>query len=919
MTQPPTRPTRCPSPPRRFSATAAAAVLACALAAWVSAGALAVVSPTSSSRIGLLPPVWVPVVAAVLLVAAVVAARGAATAVPLVFTSVLLLPWLPIPIPDVFLVWTGPLAWWVWSGTLAMLAARFLRGRARALAAMPVRAGAASAAAAAFVIYCAAAWQVSSVLPGGDEPHYLVITQSLLSDGDIQIENNHARGDYRPYFEGMLRPDYLRRGQNGQIYSIHAPGLSALVAPAFAAAGYPGVVVFLALVAALGSLLVWLTGYRLTNSRAAAWFGWAAVTLTVPFFFHAFAVYPDATGAVLVMTGVFALVELEQRGLAPCHDSREEGPGPFAATRWTLHGLALAVLPWLHTRYALAAGVLGACLALRLLGARAWRSLAAFLAIPVLGAAAWFSFFYVVYGRWSPTAPYGSYTQSQLSNIPRALPALLLDQQFGVLPNAPVYAFGLLGLAALFRVRRRLAAELTLLLFGYLSAVSAYHMWWGGWSAPARFAVPVLLALGVPAAVFWKERARTARAAGAVALGVSLLATASLTVARDGRLIFNTRDGFSLWLEWVSPLVDLPRALPSFLRDGPRLALVQSALWIATLSVAWWLLSRLTKRAARAGDELGQAPPRGGSLHGGAPVLAAGAVFALAVMVALALNWWVAGTRPITATTAQLGLLRAYDPARRPLGVGLRPLASGPAADFVSRLRIARSARRPASPSEPLLALPDLPAGRYETDAGSVAAARGEVHAIVGRSGRPLERWLFEPGEQPPPQVLDLPVAAAAVTVTADERARATIPNLALRPVSVVPPAERLTAERARRAARYGALVVFSFDDYAYLEEPGLWVRGGTPVSLVLAGQQAAGTATLLLRNGPVQNVVRLQARAWSSAVTLGPREERLVEVPLASGLVLLEVRTETGFRPSQTEPGSKDARYLGVWIEAGK
>ena len=904
MTQPSTHPARCPSPPRRFSAPAAAAVLGCALAAWVSAGALAVVSQTGSSRIGLLPPVWVPAVAAVLVAAAVVAARGAATAVPLVFTSVLLLPWLPVPVPDAFLVWAGPLAWWVWAGTLAMLAARFLRGWVFGRTWRFAWSEPAAAAVVAFMIYCAAAWQVAAVLPGGDEPHYLVITQSLLSDGDLQIENNHARGDYRAYFEGTLRPDYLRRGQDGQIYSIHAPGLAVLAAPAFAAAGYPGVVVFLALVAALGSLLVWLTGYRLTNSRPAAWFGWAAVTLTAPFFFHAFAVYPDATGAVLVMTGVFALVELELRTLSPL--------------RWTLHGLALAMLPWLHTRYALAAGVLGACLALRLIGARAWRSLAAFLAIPVPGAAAWFSFFYLVYGSWSPAAPYGTYTQSHLSNIPRALPALLLDQQFGVLPNAPVYAFGLLGLAALFRVRRRLAAELTLLLFGYLSAVSAYHMWWGGWSAPARFAVPVLLALGVPAAVFWKERARAPRAAGLVALGVSLLVTASLTLARDGRLIFNTRDGFSLWLEWASPLVDLPRALPSFLRDGPRLALLQSALWIAILTAAWWLLSRLASRGEGTGDR--QAPPRrDGIAYVAPPVLAASTIFALAMMAALALNWWVAGTRPITATTAQLELLRAYDPARRPLGVGLRPLASGPAADFVTRLRIARSGRRPASPNEPLLALPDLPAGRYAADASSVAAARGEVHAIVGRSDRPLERWLFEPGEEPPQRVLDLPVAVTALTVTGDERARAAIPNLALRPVTVVPPAGRLTEARARRAARYGVLEIFSFDDYAYLEEPGLWVRGGTPVSVVVAGERASGAATLLVRNGPVRNLVRLQAGSWSSAVALGPREERLVEVPLASGLALLEVRTQTGFRPSQAEPGSKDARYLGVWIEAGK
>ena len=43
-------------------------------------------------------------------------------------------------------------------------------------------------------------------MPGGDEPHYLVITQSLLYDGDLKIENNHQRGDYRAYYGGDLPP-----------------------------------------------------------------------------------------------------------------------------------------------------------------------------------------------------------------------------------------------------------------------------------------------------------------------------------------------------------------------------------------------------------------------------------------------------------------------------------------------------------------------------------------------------------------------------------------------------------------------------------------------------------------------------------------------------------------------------------------
>ena len=81
----------------------------------------------------------------------------------------------------------------------------------------------------------------TGLYPGGDEPHYLVMTQSLLTDGDLRIENNHARGDYKVYYRNALNPDYRTRGRNGQIYSIHPIGLPILITPAFAAGGYLGV------------------------------------------------------------------------------------------------------------------------------------------------------------------------------------------------------------------------------------------------------------------------------------------------------------------------------------------------------------------------------------------------------------------------------------------------------------------------------------------------------------------------------------------------------------------------------------------------------------------------------------------------------------------------------------------------------
>ena len=48
----------------------------------------------------------------------------------------------------------------------------------------------------------------------------------------------------------------MRRGQNGEIYSIHAPGLPAVLLPAYAIAGYAGALVIMWLMAALMALAV---------------------------------------------------------------------------------------------------------------------------------------------------------------------------------------------------------------------------------------------------------------------------------------------------------------------------------------------------------------------------------------------------------------------------------------------------------------------------------------------------------------------------------------------------------------------------------------------------------------------------------------------------------------------------------------
>jgi hypothetical protein len=886
--------------PRRVLLLATSFVLA--LAAWVSRGAVGLTDAAPwPARIGILPSRWAPPVLAVVCLAALWRARRS-TLLVLLVPGVLLLPWLPVPVPAAALIWTGHVVPFVWLFTgLALVAVSWPRwARARAFERWrDPRTGSLAALALAFALFCGAAWAVASMLPGGDEPHYLVITQSLLRDGDLQIENNHQRGDYAEYFDRNLRPDFLRRGKNGEIYSIHAPGLPALVLPAFAVAGYHGVTVFLAFLAALGTWLVWRAGYRLTGSAGAAWFGWATTTLSVPFLVHASMVYPDATGAAIVMVGVTALIACDTDGAGAA--------AGWGHRRWALVGVALAFLPWLHTRYVGAAAVLGAFVALRLVGRREFGRLAAFAAVPVLSAAAWFWQFYAIYGEFSPAAPYGGYTQSAFANVPRGFAALLFDQQFGALLNGPALVIGILGLGSLVRARRRLGAEVAALFVSYLTLVAAYYMWWGGSSAPARFAVPVLLLLGVPAAVFWSRQRTAGKAVALTALATSSLITASMVFAGSGRLLFNDRDGVSSWLEWLTPVVDLPHAFPSFLRGSARMGLLQALAWVLCLGAGAAFVRASVRRSAPDPDGLG-----------GSAAMKALLALAVSTMVAASATWALERVSGSTPSTSALALLRHFDPAARPVGVRFRPFRRIQIDDLPSTLSLPVSNRRPADAEGALLVLSDVPAGVYRLSPASAFAAQGTVTVSVGRSTQAIARWSFGPSTRGATYQFSLPVGVNAVVLSGDAAARRSLPRVALQALTVAPEVWRFTTPPAARAARYDSLVAFAFRSDAFLEDNGIWVAGATPSPMVFAGTDGSPVVRLLVRNCPVENQVTLRGTSKTDVLDMKPGEVRVVEIPVdrMNGGALVEVTTTRGYRPADVDASTQDRRYLGVWLQ---
>ncbi|MGH9331890.1 MAG: hypothetical protein ACRD09_15735, partial [Vicinamibacterales bacterium] len=689
------------------------AALVAALAAWVTFGALAVTGPGPfTARVGVLPA-WIVLALLVALTSASLIPHSAlrrltsAFVLPTSYLGLLLLPWLPLPVPRAFLVWTGPVTAAVWAGVVAAVAlARPWQWRTRLPALADPRRAPWIAAAAGAAFFGAVAAGAAPMVPAGDEPHYLIITQSLLSDRDLKIENNHARRDYAAYIQGTLRPDYFVRGKDGEIYSIHAPGMPALIAPFFALGGYRAVILFLIIIASAGVGLLWKLAYAASGDAGAAWFGTCATSCATPIAFHSFTVYPDSPAWVITLTGVWALMRTEAGGQESGIRRQEAGGRTWV---WLLHGAALALLPWIHARFAFLAAAFGLFVLLRMPRSRdGARGAAAFLAIPLLSAALWFSFFYAIYGTPDPRAPYGTFARTQASwaFVPDGLLGVLFDQQFGLLLYAPVFfvVFGGWVVAvggAPSPPTRRLAIELAILTVPYMVSVTFLRMWWGGWSVPVRFQVPILMLGGIFAAVAWRRMTeRGTRATALAALLVTMFTTVTLAFVQRGRLAYNIRDGVSLWLEWLSPLADLPRGFPSFFRGPASELILHTAVWIAALGFAWLALRRFGREGLRGRATLASAT---------------GVTFAIAAMAALTIVWRLDGAAGITAAPAQLALVRAAA-AGRPVGVFLLPPAITTADAVVSRLRIASPERALGGSRErPAFAVPGwIPAGRYD-------------------------------------------------------------------------------------------------------------------------------------------------------------------------------------------------------------
>ncbi len=455
----------------------------------------------------------------------------------------------------------------------------------------------------------------------GDEPYYLLITHSLLHDGDWDLGNNFAHREYLPFYWGRLNPDTsgVYAMADGRIHAKAFQGLQpAVLLPGYWAAGRAGAVATMAAVSALALALAFRIALLFGASSRAAFLAWLGATFSVPLLSFAVSPWPEMTGALCLTAAVFLLCREHRIVLAAW--AAALCLAVAAGTKSRLFVPAVPVmLAWPRRVSLRGALTLASVIAAAFVGIVAYNLVfqdASIVRRAGLGGVSEMARWVLIWTAEAPTQYRGHL-------------GLLLDQEFGLLASAPVFALALAGAVVSLRERRW---RLALVAAGPF-AVAWYYFgafvttrgpqWHGGFSPPSRLLVATLPLLAVCAALTL-DRLR-GRAAWTVVAGLYAVTMAhALVVSLWPAWRFQEGVGRATMLAKLFTLtgIDPGRLLPSYITPGDVWVAPGVALLAGILGAGWLVAHR---------D--GAAPPPGAWLGGviGAGLVASTALVALSL------------------------------------------------------------------------------------------------------------------------------------------------------------------------------------------------------------------------------------------------------------------------------------------------
>lgn len=315
----------------------------------------------------------------------------------------------------------------------------------------------------------------------GDEPHYLLVADSIVRDHDLRVLNNYMIDTpvQRAIKMKLYVPEQMAWHVQNE-FSRHNPGLPFLLAIPYAIAGVTGAKMFMALLAGLWPFLFYKVLFQITESRL--WSVILAFTLGIglPFTAASNQIYPDLLGGAIILY-------LTEKIFGRFYGRYKQSLS-LAMTLWL--GALVGFLPWLHIRL-LAPAIL---LLLAHIYSEAKQERTAprnhhymfASAVAVCLFALLFIYNRMAFGKFM--GAYGS--DSVYLDLKDNLMIFLgfhWDQSQGMFIEQPLLLLGLVGVVPLIKANLRGAILLVLLYLSVLLPNAVHPAWYGGYAFTGRF------------------------------------------------------------------------------------------------------------------------------------------------------------------------------------------------------------------------------------------------------------------------------------------------------------------------------------------------------------------------------------------------------------------------------------------------
>jgi len=306
----------------------------------------------------------------------------------------------------------------------------------------------------------------------GDEPDFLIISQSIVEDGDFELKNNYKDNSYykiKPELRGSnwkITPHITMHNKHTR--SFHMPGVSFMMVPFYAlynildAPIHPALFfryamaffnAFLAL-----SIFILLQIYFKDKNIFSFWI---ILITSFPLLFHSITLFPEIPAALMsINIFIFGFTKYKN---------------------YFLTGLFLSLLPWFHVKYYPLVLVFIIAISFNLFNewkiTKNYKNIINFLLLPTLSLILLMIYCKLLYGTVSPTQifPKQNYFLNPLLKI-KVFFAYFFDQRDGLISYAPFLFLFFLGLKEKLKFKRLLfiAASSYILLHAFTTVRGAY-------------------------------------------------------------------------------------------------------------------------------------------------------------------------------------------------------------------------------------------------------------------------------------------------------------------------------------------------------------------------------------------------------------------------------------------------------------